>query len=120
MFRFHIRYFLLFSVLFVTEVLIALYVHDNFIRPYFGDYLVVFLIYFFVRTFISASKTKVIIGVLLFAYLIEVLQYLHIVDRLGLSNNILARTVIGYGFSWWDMLAYTLAAVTIYIADRTE
>ena len=41
MLRFNKTYFLLTILLFCTEVIIALFVHDNFIRPYFGDVLVV-------------------------------------------------------------------------------
>ena len=36
-------------ILLITEVLIALYVHDDFIRPYVGDAIVVIVIYTFVR-----------------------------------------------------------------------
>jgi hypothetical protein len=71
------------------------------------------LLYCAVRTFIKASPLKVAIGVLLFSYGVEALQYLRIVDRLGWTHNQLARTVIGYGFEWLDMLAYTLGAATI-------
>ncbi len=117
MFRFNSRFFLLTLFLFVIEVLIALYVHDNFVRPYFGDYLVVMLIYCAVRTFINASPLKIAIAVLLFAYLIELLQYFHLVDRLGLADNLLARTVIGYGFEWLDLLAYTLGVITILLLE---
>src|SRR3954470_24994233 len=90
MLTFNFKYFLLAFVLFVIEVLIALFVRDNFIRPYFGDYLVVILMYCAVRTFVKASPLKIAIGVLLFSYIIEVLQYFKIVDRLGLSGNIIA------------------------------
>lgn len=38
-------------LLLMTEVLIALFVHDRFIRPYAGDILVVLLIYALVRIF---------------------------------------------------------------------
>ena len=38
-------------VIFCIEALIALYVRDNFIRPYVGDILVVVLVYSFVRMF---------------------------------------------------------------------
>jgi uncharacterized membrane protein len=41
MFRFHKTYFLLAVLLFVIELLIALYLHDRFIRPHVGDFLVV-------------------------------------------------------------------------------
>jgi Protein of unknown function (DUF2809) len=118
MLTFNIRFFLLTILFFVTEVLIALYVKDNFVRPYVGDYLVVMLIYCAIRTFIKANPVKVAIAVLLFAYLVEVLQYFRIVDRLGLSGNTLAKTVIGYGFEWLDMLAYTLGVVTILLVER--
>jgi len=114
---FNLRFFLLTILFFVTEVLIALYVRDNFVRPYVGDYLVVILIYCAVRTFIKANPIKIAIAVLLFAYLVEVLQYFRIVDRLGLSGNLVAKTVIGYGFEWLDMLAYTLGVITILLVE---
>jgi Protein of unknown function (DUF2809) len=111
------KYFLFATVLFVIEVLIAMFVHDNFVRPYVGDYLVVILLYSAVRTFLSASPLKVSIGVLLFAYAIEILQYFRIVDKLGLSGNVIARTVIGYGFEWWDILAYTFGIITVLVFE---
>lgn len=117
MLTFNLRFFLLTILFFVTEVLIALYVRDNFVRPYVGDYLVVMLIYCAVRTFIKANPVKIAIAVLLFAYLVEVLQYFRIVDRLGLSGNLVAKTVIGYGFEWLDMLAYTLGVLTILLIE---
>ena len=63
---------------------------------------------------------KLAIGVLLFSYVIEVLQFFNIVDRLGLSGNKLAKTVIGYGFEWIDLLAYTLGIVTVLIVERSN
>jgi hypothetical protein len=118
MLTFSFRYFFFALILFLVEVFIALYVHDGFVRPYVGDYLVVMLIYCAVRTFIKISPVKLAIGVLLFSYVIEVLQFFSIVDRLGLSNNKLAKTVIGYGFEWIDLLAYTLGIVTVLILER--
>jgi hypothetical protein len=118
MLTFNPKYFFFTLALFLIEVLIALYIRDSFIRPYFGDFLVVVLIYCAVKTFVKASRIKIAICVLLFAYTIEVLQYFNIVDRLGLSGNIVAKTVIGYGFEWWDMLAYTLGIITVLIVER--
>ena len=113
MITFSPRFFLFALVLFVIEVLIALFVHDGFVRPYVGDYLVVILIYCAVRTFIKAAPLLVAIGVLLFSFIIETLQYFKIVDRLGLAGNQIAKTVIGYGFSWIDIFCYTLGFITI-------
>lgn len=117
MLRFHPRLFGFTLVLFVIEVLIAVYVQDNFVRPYVGDYLVVMLLYCGVRTFINASPLKIALAVLLFAYCIELLQYFHLVDRLGLAGNRIARTVIGYGFEWPDLLAYTLGVISILLLE---
>ena len=47
-----IFYIISFLVIFCIEVLIALYVCDNFVRPYIGDVLVVVLVYSFVRIFL--------------------------------------------------------------------
>jgi Protein of unknown function (DUF2809) len=117
MLTFHLKFFLFTLLLFIVEVLIALFVHDRFVRPYLGDYIVVFLIYCAVRTVLKAPVLYIVTGVLLFAYTIEMLQYFNIVDRLGLADNRLAKTVIGYGFEWLDMLAYTLGAGTIMILE---
>jgi hypothetical protein len=118
MLTFNLKYFLLAIIFFITEVFIALFVHDGFIRPYVGDYLVVMLIYCAVKTFVKAAPLKTAAGVLIFSYVIEVLQYLDIVERPGLSGNVIAKTVIGYGFEWWDILAYTLGVITILIMEQ--
>lgn len=106
MLRFNKTYFLLTILLFCTEVIIALFVHDNFIRPYFGDVLVVILIYCFIQTFFNLSKIKTAIYVLLFAFLVETLQYFNFITFLGLKNNKVAKIVIGNSFSFHDLLAY--------------
>ncbi len=118
MFIFRKHYFLLALLLFTVEVLIALYLNDPFVRPYVGDYLVVIFLYCALRSVVNLRVLPAAIGVLLFAYLVETLQYFHIVDRLGLSNNKLARTVIGIGFEWTDILAYTLGFATILLTER--
>lgn len=118
MLKFNKNYFFLTLLLFVVEVCIALFVHDNFIRPYIGDVLVVILIYCFVKSFLKVSVTKAAIFVLLFAFSIETLQYLTIVEKLGLGNNKLAKTVIGTSFSWEDILAYIAGIMTVIVFER--
>ncbi|MES2374396.1 MAG: DUF2809 domain-containing protein [Bacteroidota bacterium] len=113
MLRFSKIYFLLTVLIFITEVLIAIYAHDNFIRPYFGDYLVVMLIYCFGMSFISAPIWKIALATLLFSYLIETLQYFNFVGILGLQDSRIANIVIGNSFAWADILAYTLGVFTV-------
>lgn len=115
---FHLRYFIAFCLLLITEICIALFVHDTIIRPFIGDMLVVILIYCFVRTFIKATHVKTIIGVLLFAYVVELLQATSFIDWIGLSNNQIAKIILGTTFDWKDLFAYTLGGVLILIFEK--
>ncbi len=118
MFTLNPRFLLFAVILLVIEILIALYVKDNFVRPYVGDYLVVILIYCFVKAFIKVSPLKAAIGVLLLAYLIEFLQYFKFLEMIGLENNKMAKIMLGHGFEWIDLLAYTLGIVTVLLLSK--
>ena len=120
MLKFQLKYFIPATILFLIEVFIALFIHDNFIRPFFGDVLVVILIYCFIKSFINSPVIITAIAVLLFAYLIEVLQYFNIVKILGLQNSNLARIIIGTSFEWTDLLAYTLGIGVVILLDRNK
>lgn len=118
MFTFRKNYFFFFILLLVVEVLIAVYVHDNFVRPYIGDVLVVVLLYCFLKAFVKVPVIPAAIVVLIFSFVIETLQYFNIVDRLGLEHSKLARTVIGTSFAWEDIWAYIAGFILILIAER--
>lgn len=113
MIKFDAKYFALTILLFIIETLIALYIHDSFVRPYFGDVLVVMLIYCCVKSFLKVKVWAAALFVLLFAFTIEFLQYLNIVERLGLQNSKIARTVLGTSFSWPDILCYMIGIVVV-------
>ena len=116
--KFNLRYFLLFILLFVVEVLIALYLHDRIIRPYIGDLLVVIMIYCFVKSFLNTDVIRTALAVLLFAYIIEVLQYFKFVKLLGLQNSKLASVVLGTSFQWIDLVAYTAGAAIVVAIEK--
>ncbi len=118
MVTFNKKYFLLAMLLFITEVLIAIFFKAGFIRHYFGDFLVVMLIYCFIKSFLKISVLKAAIGVLLFAYFIELLQYLNFVKWIGLGDNRLANVVLGNYFEWADIVAYTLGIVVILGVEK--
>ncbi len=113
MLTFSKKYLILTLLLFLTEVLIALFAHDKIIRPYFGDLLVVILLYCLVKSFINWSITITALSALLFSYLVETLQYFHLVHRLGLDHSKIANIVIGNYFAWADILAYTLGILIV-------
>jgi hypothetical protein len=118
MLTFNKNYFGLAVLIFIIEVLIALFVRDNIVRPYLGDVLVVILIYSFIRSFLNVPVFPLAIGVLLFAFTLEVLQYLNIVEKLGLEKSKIARTVIGTSFQWIDLLAYMAGFVVILVVEK--
>ena len=117
MLKFNSRYFALALLILVVEILIAIYVHDSFIRPYIGDLLVVIFIYCFLKSFVSLSTSNAALYVLLFSYFVEALQYFRIVQHLGFQRNDLARIIIGTSFDWKDILMYTIGIVTVVIIE---
>jgi len=118
MFKFNKKYFFLTIVLFAIEVLIALFVHDRIIRPYIGDVLVVILIYCFVKSFLELPVLAVAIFVLLFSFGIEYLQYLNIIEKLGLQESKIARTIIGTSFAWIDLVCYIVGIIITLIGEK--
>lgn len=102
----------------MIEVIIALYVHDEIIRPYIGDVLVVILLYCLVKSFIDAPIFPTALGILAFSYLIEVQQYLHYVEWFGLQNNRLASIILGTSFAWTDLVAYTVGIIIVVFSER--
>ena len=93
-----IFYIISFLVIFCIEVLIALYVRDNFVRPYIGDVLVVVLVYSFVRIFLPTGIPRMPFYVFLFACFIEVMQYFQLVETLG--ERVAERVRQDFGVSW--------------------
>lgn len=87
-------------------------------RPYLGDVLVVILIYCFIKSFIDLQEFTLALGVLLSAFAIEFLQYIKIVNILGLEKSNLARTVMGTSFAWLDMLAYVVGVGLVLVVEK--
>ena len=115
--KFSLPYFILAIIFFTTEVLIAAFMHDAFIRPTFGDFLVVILMYCGLRSVLQANYRYVAIATLLTAYAIEIAQYFHLIVHVGLQHSTLAKCILGCGFSWGDMLAYTLGVALIWMIE---
>ncbi|RYJ51652.1 DUF2809 domain-containing protein [Flavobacterium petrolei] len=113
MFQFNRNYFILTILLFLTEVALAMYVHDDFIRPYSGDFLVVILLYCFVKSFVKVSVLVAASLVLVFSFAIEIAQYFNMVEKLGFQHSKITRIVLGNSFAWMDLLAYVLGILTV-------
>lgn len=113
--------FIILSVILLTvEVLIALYVHDDFIRPYFGDTLVVILVYCVIRSVFPDGIRFLSVYVFLFACFVEFLQYLKFIEIIGLQDSRFFSTLLGTSFSWFDILSYLGGAVPLIIFEIIE
>ena len=112
-----IYYIILTIILLAVEVLIALFVHDQFVRPYIGDVLVVVVIYTFVRIWIPESVRLLPLYVFLFAAGVEILQYFNSVELLGVQDNVFLRTIIGTSFDVKDILCYAVGCVLIWLSS---
>ena len=110
------RYALVFLLLLAEEIYIGVFVHDRFVRPYVGDFLVVVLLYFLVRIFCIRKPVYLSVWILLFAIFVEITQIFPLVDLLGIKNHFL-RVIMGTSFAWADMLAYLLGSVINFLWD---
>ena len=113
MLKFNKTYFLLATLLLMVEIFIGRYLHDGLIRPYGGDFLVVLLIYCLVKSFFDIPAIITAAVVLLFAYAVEISQYFHLVNVLGLKNSRIAVMLLGTYFSFIDLLTYTLGILLV-------
>ena len=113
---FNYKYFLTTIFLFLAEASIATVFKDIvWLRSYFGDVLVVILIYTFILTFLDIkNKTHLNIGVFLFACVIELAQYFHFAEWFGLKDNKIAMIILGNSFSWIDILCYAMGSFCIF------
>ena len=114
---FNYTYFLATVFIFLTEVLIATKLKDIFfVRAYLGDVIVVMLIYTFIKTFFRIEDNKkLILGILIFSFLVEFAQYFNIAEKLGFRKGSLMYIVIGNSFSWIDILCYLVGCLLLFV-----
>ena len=118
MFKFDKKSFIIAIIIFLIEVIIALYIKDKIIRPFVGDILVVIFIYYFLKAFINTKPINLAIFTLIFSFAIEILQYFNFVEMIGLGHNKAARIIIGTSFSWIDLLCYFIGFILLFFIDK--
>lgn len=109
-------YGIIFAVLVIVEIVIGVFVHDAFIRPYFGDVLVVIALYALIRIIIPEKYSFLPLAVFVFSVIVEILQGFHLADVLGVKNAVL-RAIIGTSFDWKDILCYAIGCAVIFICE---
>lgn len=114
--KFHLQSFIIFLILFIFEILIAQ--TTGFIRHTFGDFLVVILLYYFVKSFFKIRPKKLALGILIFSFGVELSQAINLIYLIGLEHSKIAQLVIGTTFSFGDLIAYTLGIITILLIEK--
>ena len=112
-----ITYSILFFILLVIEILIALFVHDDFIRPYVGDILVTILLCCFVRIFKPEGIKLLPLYVFIFSVCVETLQYFDYVNLLGLNDSKFFSVLLGTSFSWYDLFCYAYGCAAFFAIE---
>lgn len=114
-----LKYTLAAVALFIVEVIIATQLNDyHFIRAYFGDFLVVILLYCMAKAVYDFDPKRLAIGIFVFSAGVEVAQYFRIADALQLTGW--ARVVVGTSFSFHDLLMYAAGCGMVYFLTKTR
>lgn len=116
--KLRISYALAAVAVFVTEILIALFVHDALIRPYIGDSLAVILLYLGLRAVTPLRVLPALLTALAIAFAIEFGQMFHLIDLLGLRGNRIAGFLLGGYFDVKDLACYAAGTgVALFVED---
>ena len=92
----------------------------SFIPLWSGDFLYAVMIYFLVRVFFPSKKFFFIILLSLFiCYCIEFLQLYQGEWMVDLRKTLFGRYVLGQGFLWSDILAYTFGIAFALITEKS-
>lgn len=104
-------YFLGFLAVLILEICIAVFIPSGFIRSYVGDFLVAIMLYCGLMAITNLPVIEALIGVLVFAILVEIAQGLDLFSLLPLPQGRLIRTITGERFDFLDILMYFLGVV---------
>ncbi|MFT4661326.1 MAG: hypothetical protein ACI8XB_001601 [Patiriisocius sp.] len=113
-----IHYFFAGVGLLLMGLVIVKFFNNSFSRPTLGDYLVVLFQYCVLRVAGNWSIIRCALIVLFFSYVIEILQFFNILDLIGIKQSLATDITLGSTFDWFDMLAYTVAFITILLVER--
>jgi len=97
-------------ILLVCEILIALYVRDDFLRPYGGDILVTVLLCCLLCAVSPARIPYLPLWVFLFAAAVELAQALGIASLIPPGWTVV-RVIVGSSFSAWDLVCYAVGCL---------
>lgn len=104
-----------FAVLLTVEVLIALFVHDGFVRPFLGDVLAVIAVYALARAAFPKKPAALSAIVTAFAFAVELVQLTGLASLFG-EGSFLA-ILAGACFDPLDLLCYLAGGLVCAAVD---
>ena len=107
------------GMILAVEIYIAVCVNGGFVRHYLGDVLVVILLYAFARTAFRTPPSNLALKIFAFATALEIVQYLGVVEILGIENKIL-KVMIAGTFDFADLLCYAVGCVLAGAYEKFE
>lgn len=112
-FKSRLPYIIAAVVLLIVEILIGLFVHDGFVRPYIGDVLVTVLLCTFGQM-IFLKWRFVPIAVFLFSAVVELCQLAQLDRVLGIEGTVLG-VIVGSTFDVADIVCYAVGCVLYFL-----
>ena len=104
-------------IILAIEICIAIFIKGGFIRHYIGDVLATAMLYAFGRAIFRISPINLAIFVFVVSLFIEALQYLKILEILGVKSSIL-RIIFGGTFDWADIICYLAGCILAYMFEN--
>lgn len=104
-----------FLLLLCTEVCIALFVHDDFVRPYIGDVLAVITVYCGGRVIFPQRFAFLSAAVMLLALCVELLQLTELSSLFGKGSFM--AVLLGATFDPHDLICYGAGGAVCVICD---
>jgi len=104
-------------IILAIEIYIAIFIKGGFIRHHIGDVLATAMLYAFGRAIFRASPINLAIVVFIISLFIEALQYLKILEILGVKSSTL-RIIFGGTFDWTDIICYLVGCILAYMFEN--
>ena len=104
-------------IILVIEIYIAIFIKGGFIRHYIGDVLATAMLYAFGRAIFRVASINLAIFVFVVSLFIEALQYLKLLEILGVKSSIL-RIIFGGTFDWTDIICYLVGCILAYLLGK--
>ncbi|MGH2667258.1 DUF2809 domain-containing protein [Flavobacterium sp.] len=112
------RYFVVVLLLIIVGILSR---KTKYIPLFFGDLLYAVMIYFALRIFLlRLSNLKIAFISLSLCYLIELSQLYQDIWINKIRNSFLGHYVLGEGFLWSDLIAYTFGVLFAFWIDKKK